>query len=156
MEVPKAATDKELKEEVVDIKKEYGVVKVGAASKEDKSIESIVEKDTKLSMDDANTIQDEKDVLMGAPAAASEKGLEYIIDLKKEYVVSEAMGESPSKLSLIFPIPVKERDDFICKSIVDGSLRWYEEVRWIKFCFQKHLENCNQKDLKESIIPLQH
>ena len=56
VEVPKAATDKELKEEVVDINKEFGAVKVGAAFEEGKSIKSIVEKDTKISMDDAQTI----------------------------------------------------------------------------------------------------
>ena len=93
MEVPKAATDKELKEEVVDIKNEYGVVKIGAASEEGKPIKSIVEKDTKLLMDDAITIQDEVDVLIGVPTVASEKGLEFVIGLKREYVVSQMMGE---------------------------------------------------------------
>ena len=48
VEVPKAATDKELKEKVVDIKKEYGVVKVGAACEEGKPIKYTVEKDTKI------------------------------------------------------------------------------------------------------------
>ena len=74
MEFPKVATDKELKEEVVDIYKEYSVVeKVGASSEEGKPIESIVEKDTEISMDDTKTIQDEKDVLMEVPTAASEE-----------------------------------------------------------------------------------
>ena len=102
VEVPKAATDKELKEEVVDTKKKYSMVKVGAAYEDGKPIEFIVEKDTKISMDDAKTIQDEQDVLMGVPTAASEIVLEVVIVIKKEYGLSETMGEASSKLSSIF------------------------------------------------------
>ena len=53
VEVPKVATDKELKKEKVDIKKEYCVVKVVEASEEDKPIESIMEEDTEISKVDA-------------------------------------------------------------------------------------------------------
>ena len=70
-------------------------MKVGAASEESKPIKFIVEKDIKISIDDAKTIQDEEDVLMDVPTAASGKGLEFVIDLKKEYVVSETMGGAP-------------------------------------------------------------
>ena len=44
---------------------------------------------------------------MGVPTAASEKRFEFVIDLEEEYVVSEAIGEAPSMLTLIFPIPLK-------------------------------------------------
>ena len=65
------APDKELKEEVVDIKMEYGVMeKVGAASEEGKPIDFIVEKSTEISKDDVKTIQNENDVLMEVPTAA--------------------------------------------------------------------------------------
>ena len=47
---------------------------------------------------------------MEVPTAASKRGLEVVIDLKKEYGLSETMGEAPSKPSLIFTIPVKEID----------------------------------------------
>ena len=47
---------------------------------------------------------------MEVPTAASKRGLEAVIDLKKEYGLSETMGESPTKSSLIFPIPVKKID----------------------------------------------
>ena len=111
MEFSKAATDKEIKEKLVDIKKEYSVVEmVGTASEEGKPIESIVKKNNEISKDDAKTIQDEKDVLMEVPTADSERGLEVVIDLEKEYGLSNIMGEAPSKPSLIFPIPVKEID----------------------------------------------
>ena len=52
--------------------KEKDVEKVVAASEEGKPNESIMEKDTEISKDDAKTIQDEKDVLMEVPTAASE------------------------------------------------------------------------------------
>ena len=69
-----------MREEELDIKKEYDVVKkVGAASEENKPIESIVGKDTKISKDDAKTIQDEEDVLIVVPNAASERGLEVVL-----------------------------------------------------------------------------
>ena len=48
MDVPKAVTEKELKEEVLDIKKKCGVMeKVGATSEESTFIESIVKKTLK-------------------------------------------------------------------------------------------------------------
>ena len=53
--------------------KEKDVEKVGAASEEGTCIKSTVEKATEITMDDANTIQDEKDVLMQFPKAAMEK-----------------------------------------------------------------------------------
>ena len=81
-----------------------------------------MEKDTEISNDDANTIQDEKDVLMGVPTAASETGLEVVIDLKKKYDLSETMGEAPSKHSLIFPISVKESDLDSLISYVNQSM----------------------------------
>ena len=45
---------------------------------------------------------------MEVSTAASERGLEVVIDLKKKYGFSEAMGEASLKPSSIFPIPVKE------------------------------------------------
>ena len=122
VEVPKAATNKKLKEKEVDIEKEYSVVKVGAASEDGKPIKSIVEKDTKISMDGANTTKYEKDVLMGVPTAASERELKFVIDLKNEFFVSETMGEPHSKLSLTFPIPVKESNPDSLISYVNQSL----------------------------------
>ena len=47
---------------------------------------------------------------MEVPTAASDRGLEIVIDIKKDYVVFEPMGETPSRLSLIFPLPVEESD----------------------------------------------
>ena len=61
-----------------------------------------MEKDTEISKDDAKTIQDEKNVLMEVPTSASERGLEIVIDIKKECGLSETMGEAPSKPSLNF------------------------------------------------------
>ena len=85
--------------------------KVGAASEEGNRIKPIVEKDNEISKDDAKTIQDEKDLLMEVPTAASERVLEVIIDLEEEYGLSETMGEAPSKPSLIFPVHVEEIDE---------------------------------------------
>ena len=66
--------DNELKEEVVYIKKEYGLLEiVGAASTGGKTIKSIVGKETEISKDDAKTIQGEKDVLIEVCSSASEK-----------------------------------------------------------------------------------
>ena len=75
--------------------KEKDVEKLGTASDEGKPMESIVEKDTKISMDDPKTIQDEKNVLMEVPTAASEQGLEVVLDVEKEYDLSETMGKAP-------------------------------------------------------------
>ena len=102
------------------------VEKVGAASEEGKPIESIVEKVTEISKDDAKTIQDEKDVLMEVPTAASGRGLEVVIDLKKEHGLSETMREAPSKSSLIFPMPVKQSNPdssilFVNQSLMTAS-----------------------------------
>ena len=82
--------------------------KVGAASEEDKTIESIMEEDIKMSKDDAKTIQDKKDVLKKVLTVDFERKLEVVIDLKNEYGVSETIREAPSKLSLTFSIPVTE------------------------------------------------
>ena len=54
---------------------EKDVEKVGTAFEENTHIKSIVEKANEISKDDAITIQDEKDVLMEVPNAASEKEL---------------------------------------------------------------------------------
>ena len=48
-----------------------------------------MEKDTEISKDDAKNIEDENDVLMEVPTAASERGLEVVIDTEKEYGVFE-------------------------------------------------------------------
>ena len=83
---------------VLDIKKEDDVVeKVGAACEEGTFIESTMEKATEISKDDAKTIKDEKDLLMEVPTAASDIGLESVIDIEKKYGVSEAIGKAPSK-----------------------------------------------------------
>ena len=109
MEVPKAATEKELKEVVLDIEKEYGVVeKIGTAFKEGTLIKSNVGKDIEISKDDVKTIQDEKDVLVEVSIAASDRGLEVVIDIEKEYGVSEAIGDATSMPSLIFSFQWKK------------------------------------------------
>ena len=103
IEVPKAATEKELKEAIFDSEKDYGVVKkVRAASEEGTLIKSTVEKATEISKDHVITIQNEKDILMEVPIAASDRGLEVVIDIEKEYGAFEAMEDSSLKLSLIF------------------------------------------------------
>ena len=123
MEFPNAATDKELKEEIIDIQKEYDVVeKVGVASKEGKPIESIVEKYSEISKDDAKTIQDEKNVSMEVPTAASERGLNVVIDSKNDYGVSELMREAPSKPTLNFSILVGENNPKLLISYLNQSL----------------------------------
>ena len=75
------------------------VEEVGANSEEGTLIKSTVKRATEISKDYAKTIQDEENVLIKVPTAASDRGL----DIKKEYGVSEAMGEALSKLSLISP-----------------------------------------------------
>ena len=59
---------------------------------------------------------------MEVPLAASERGLEVLIDIKKEYGLSDTMGEAPSKPSLIFPIPVEESGTDSLISYVNQSL----------------------------------
>ena len=87
--------------------KEKDVKKVGIASEKGTHIKSTVEKATEITKDDANTIQDEKDVLMEVSNAATEKELkEVVIDIKKEYCISKSIKDSPSKHSLFFPLPV--------------------------------------------------
>ena len=101
--------------------KENDVEKVGAASEEGKPIKSIVEKDTKISKDDAKTIQDEKNVLIKFLTAASERRLEEKFDLKKECGLSETMREAPTKPSLIFPTPVEESNSDLLISYENQS-----------------------------------
>ena len=43
---------------------------------------------------------------MELPTAASDRRLDIVINIQMEYSVSEAMGEVPSKHSLIFLLPV--------------------------------------------------
>ena len=71
-----------------------------------------MEKDTKFRKDDAKTNQDEEDVLMEVPTAASDRKLEVVIDVKKEYSVSITMGEAPSKPSFIFPFSVEKSNPY--------------------------------------------
>ena len=84
-------------------------------------------KATEITKDDIKTIQDEKDIQIEVPKATTEKELkEVVVDIEKEYGVSE--GEVSSKPSLIFPLMFRGEwfwfVDFICKSIIDDSLRW--------------------------------
>ena len=51
------------------------------------------------------------------------KKLEVVVDIKKECGVSESMGDTPSKSSLIFPLPVEESNPDLLIS--------YEGVGWI-------------------------
>ena len=129
--------------------------KVGVASEEGTLIKSILEKKHWNLKGWCQKDQKWENFLNGSNHAASERGLEFVNDIKKEYVVSETMGEAPSNPSLIFPIHAGEQSwfiDFICKSIIDDSLREYEGVGWIKFWDkntwrtatkrnQKHLES---------------
>ena len=74
-EAPKADTEKELNEVALDFEKEYSMMeKVGAASEEGTLIKPIVEKATEISNDDAKNIQNEKDVQIVVPFAASVRG----------------------------------------------------------------------------------
>ena len=67
---------------------------------------------TEITKDDAKTIQDEKDVNMEVPNAGAEWYLKkVVVDIEKEYHVSESMGEAPLKTSLIFPLPAKVSDN---------------------------------------------
>ena len=104
------------------------VEKFEAASEEGTIIESIVEKDTEISKDDAKTVQDEKDVQMKVPTTALERGLEVVIDIEKECAISETIWRSTIKAVIDFTNTCeRERPrfiDFICKSIIDDSLRW--------------------------------
>ena len=108
-------------------------------------------------MNDAKTIQGEEDVLMGVPTAASEKGLEFVIDVEKEYVVSETIGEVPSKLSLISPIPVKESNldsliSYVNQSLII-SLRRYEGIGWIKFRYKTNGRTATKRISKHLEFP---
>ena len=59
------------------------VEKFGASSEEGTLIKSTVEKATEVTKDDAKTIQNKKNVWMKLPSAASDRGLEALIDIKK-------------------------------------------------------------------------
>ena len=77
--------------------KEKDVEKVGTASEEGTHIKSTVDIASKITKDNAKTIQDEKNVLIEVSTAATDRGLEFVIDIEKEYGVSETMGDGPSK-----------------------------------------------------------
>ena len=59
---------------------------------------------------------------MEALNAATEKELEVIIDIKKEYGISEVIGDTPSKPSIIFPLSVEESDPDSLISYVNQPL----------------------------------
>ena len=60
---------------------------------------------------------------MEVPNAAIEKELkEVVVDIEKEYVVFESMGEAPLKPLLIFPLPVEESDiSYVKQSLMKAS-----------------------------------
>ena len=69
------------------------VEKVKTISEEGTLNKSTLEKNTEITKDAAKTIQDEKNVQMEVPNAAIEKEVkEIIVDIEKEYNVSESMG----------------------------------------------------------------
>ena len=60
---------------------------------------------------------------MEVPNAAIEKELkEVVVDIKKEYDVSESMGEAPLKPLFIFPLPVDKSDPDLLISYLNQSL----------------------------------
>ena len=60
---------------------------------------------------------------MEVPNAASEKKLkEVVVDIEKEYGVSESMGEAPSKPSLTFLLSMEMSDSESLISYVNYSL----------------------------------
>ena len=75
--------------------KEKDVEKVGTVFDEGTHIQSTVEKTTEITKDDAKTIQDERDVQTEVTIASTEIDLVVVIEIEKEYGVSESMGEAP-------------------------------------------------------------
>ena len=68
--------------------KEKDVEMVGTASEEGALIKSSVEKAAEITKDDTKTIQDEKDIQMEVPNAATEKELKkVVVDIEQEYNV---------------------------------------------------------------------
>ena len=75
--------------------------KVGAAFEQGKLIKFTLGEDTKITKDDAKTIQDEKVVLIGILKAATEKEVkEEKLDIKKEYSVVEKVGAASEEGTL--------------------------------------------------------
>ena len=103
--------------------KEKDLEKSGTVSEEGTLIKSTVEKAAEITKDDVKAIQDKKDVQIEVPNAATEKELkEVVVDIEKEYDVSESMGEVPLKPLLISPLPLEESDHDSLISYVNYSL----------------------------------
>ena len=54
--------------------------------------------------------------------AETENGIKVVIDNKKEYCVSEATGDAPSKHLLVFPLPAEENNHYSLILYVNQSL----------------------------------
>ena len=67
---------------------------------------------------------------MEVPNAATLKALkEVVLDIEKEYGVSDSIRKTPSKPPLIFPLPVEVSDPDLLISYVNQS--WMTGVGWI-------------------------
>ena len=127
--------------------KEKDVEKVGAVYEESTLIKSTAEKVTEITKDDAKTVQDEKDIQMEVPNAATEKELkEVVVDIEKTYNNFESMGEAPIKPMFIFPLSLEQSDHDLLMSYVNQSLitasDGMKELDGFSFGI-KHLNDCN-------------